>query len=92
MLLNIWAKTDVMPPRADKKSPLPYSYKGYFLGFFFWLDLLAVLSMVFDLPWLQEAFGIRDSMVELLSSSQAGAAGKIGAKAGRVVRMVRLVR
>jgi len=92
MLLNIWAKSEVIEPRPGKSSPLPFAINGYFLGFFFWLDLLAVLSMIFDLPWLQTVFGLREAMRELLSSSKAGAAGKVGAKAGRVVRMVRLVR
>jgi len=90
MILYIWAKSEILPAPAGRS--MPYVVEGYFLGFFFWLDFLAILSMIFDLPWLQVLFGIREGMKALLSSSQAGAAGKIGAKAGRVVRMVRLVR
>jgi hypothetical protein len=28
--------------------------KDYFLGFFFWLDLTATISLVFDVPYLYE--------------------------------------
>eukprot|EP00947_MAST-08B_sp_MAST-8B-sp1_P000952 g952.t1 len=27
-------------------------YQGYVLGFYFWLDLVAWLSLIFDMPWL----------------------------------------
>ena len=32
-------------------------YQGYVLGFYFWLDLVAWLSLIFDMPWLLGAIG-----------------------------------
>jgi len=32
-----------------------YVKRGYFGSFFFWLDVLATLSMFFDIGWLMDA-------------------------------------
>jgi len=77
MFLNTWIKSDF--------SRGVHHWKGYVFSFFFWLDLLALISMLPDLPWVSSFQGF--SMDKI-----AGRAGKIGAKTGRVVRMVRLVR
>lgn len=83
MVLHFWAKSDF--------SKGIFKVKGYAFSFFFWLDLLAVLSMVPDVPWLASAIGIQDSVMDSLGT-KAGKAGKIGAKSSRVIRMARLVR
>jgi hypothetical protein len=31
------------------------SKEGYFLGFYFWLDLVATVSLIFDIGWFWEA-------------------------------------
>jgi len=28
---------------------------GYFLGFFFWLDIISTLSLIFDIGWISNA-------------------------------------
>lgn len=83
MLLHFWAKSDF--------SRGVFKVKGYAFSFFFWLDMLAVLSMVPDVPWLASGLGIQNSVVDSLGA-RAGKAGKIGAKSSRVIRMARLVR
>lgn len=85
LIMNCWAKSDF--------SKGIFHVKGYMFNFFFWLDLLCIISMIPDLDWMANAFSL-DSILKQDSSvgTMAGKAGKIGAKAGRVVRMARLVR
>lgn len=83
MILYCWVKSDF--------SNGIFRVKGYAFSFFFWLDLLAVLSMVPDVDWLASALGLQDSLMDSLGT-KAGKAGKIGAKSSRVIRMARLVR
>jgi|GEM_PF-6286094 len=61
---------------------------GYWLGFFFWLDILATFSMLFDLGWIMDNVnnaGQADSASSLAKSSRA-------ARVTRIVRLVRLIR
>lgn len=78
MILNCWVKTDFSEGLTQ--------VKGYLFSFFFWLDLLALLSMIPDIGWMW------NSPVSAPLYERSGGTGKIGAKIGRVVRMVRLVR
>ena len=55
MLLHCWAKSDY--------SKGIFKVKGYAFSFFFWLDMLAVLSMVPDVDWLASGLGIDDSVM-----------------------------
>jgi len=59
--------------------------KDYFLGFFFWLDVLATFSMIFDIGWLMD---------NVNNASQANNASSLAksARAARVTRIVRLAR
>lgn len=83
MILNCWAKSDF--------SRGIWKVKGYMFSFFFWLDLLAVVSMVPDIEWLASSIGV-NILPGKGVGAKVGKAGKIGAKTGRVVRMARLVR
>jgi hypothetical protein len=58
---------------------------GYWLGFFFWLDVLATFSMIFDIGWIMD---------NLNNASQADSASSLAksSRAARVTRIVRLVR
>lgn len=58
MVLHCWAKSDF--------SKGIFKVKGYAFSFFFWLDLLAVLSMVPDVPWLASGLGIQDDVIDSL--------------------------
>ena len=62
--------------------------EGYFLSFFFWLDIVATCSMVTDVGWIwQIILGVR-------SSPKAGNAAQLVnvARAARVTRIIRIVR
>lgn len=63
--------------------------EGYFLSFFFWLDLLAALSMFPDVTFLvseiQAGGGSSDSYSDLAKTSRAS-------KVTRVIRIIRLIR
>ena len=69
--------------------------KEYRFKFYFWLDILATVSLIPDIGW------IWDSLVESITFLSGSAtetildgakASRNGAKVGRVVRIVRLVR
>jgi len=61
--------------------------KGYFLGFFFWLDLFATATLIFDFSWVTEAI-----ICDLGNQARSGRAGRAGARAARTVRVIRLIR
>eukprot|EP01032_Pedospumella_encystans_P016518 gene16518-18846_t len=76
---NTWSKTYV-------SSFYPkFEYTGFLFTFFWWLDLLAILSLFPDVAFIGEPIGI-SSMTNSTSSESNFT------KAGRVVRLVRLVR
>jgi len=71
--------------------------KDYFLGFFFWLDLISTISLITDIGWIwDEIMGTGDSSA---TNAQSGAkvarssrGAKIGSRAGRIARVIRLIR
>ena len=58
MILHTWVKSDF--------SNGIFRVKGYAFSFFFWLDLLAVLSMIPDVAWLASALGIESNLLDSL--------------------------
>ncbi|KDO29474.1 hypothetical protein SPRG_06013 [Saprolegnia parasitica CBS 223.65] len=66
-----------------------YVHKG--LGFTFWMDLIATLSILADVGWVMEALtgGATSNSV---ASLQASRASRAGTKAGRLVKLIRLIR
>ena len=72
------------------------SKPGYFLGFFFWLDLVSTGSLIFDIGWLSNlVFGTTGSTPGAAGAARlarAGRASRVGTRAGRIVRVVRLIR
>jgi len=69
---------------------------GYFCHFFFWLDFISTVSLIFDVGWISEAIFDTDSgAAGVAGASQlarAGRASRVGTRAGRIVRIIRLVR
>ena len=67
--------------------------RGYFLSFWFWLDFIAMLSMIPDLGLLLALFGAEDGDVSI-TNTQAAKAGKSGrsAVALKAIRMIRFSR
>eukprot|EP00450_Noctiluca_scintillans_P011694 CAMPEP_0194488616 /NCGR_PEP_ID=MMETSP0253-20130528/8472_1 /TAXON_ID=2966 /ORGANISM="Noctiluca scintillans" /LENGTH=959 /DNA_ID=CAMNT_0039329007 /DNA_START=62 /DNA_END=2938 /DNA_ORIENTATION=- len=63
--------------------------EDYFLGFFFWLDVISTLSLVLDLTWVTDAMSDNDEDEVDVSGSKTA---RIGARLVRIVRVLRLVR
>ncbi|KAJ1440570.1 hypothetical protein B484DRAFT_443343 [Ochromonadaceae sp. CCMP2298] len=80
LVVNSWSRTEVtaLRPRLE--------WEGYLFSFFWWLDLIAILTMFADVDFIGEPLGISD-----MSNNVAGGNSNYG-RAGRVIRLVRLVR
>ena len=69
--------------------------EGYFLGYYFWLDLISTATMILDLMWVAELFS-GGSGVEAAASvvrvARASRASRIGAKSTKFIRILRLIR
>jgi hypothetical protein len=70
---------------------------GYWLSFFFWLDLIATVSLVTDIDPLVEAFsgGNEDGgsgATDTATLARASRGARIGTRAGRMTRVIRLIR
>ena len=68
----------------------------FYADLFFWLDVIATLSIIPDVPWLLDAVML---MAGQETGGQAGAevraggrVARVGARAARVVRVMRLLR
>jgi class 3 adenylate cyclase len=61
----------------------------YFMSFFFWLDIVSTLSMLLDIPAVNEQFLGSDEEVSNVRGSKTA---RLGARVGRIVRVLRLVR
>lgn len=59
-------------------------------SFYFWLDLLATFSMIFELPWITSVSA--DGVDDNFDNARAGKASRAGAKAARVLKVVRMIR
>jgi hypothetical protein len=61
--------------------------RSYMFSFFFWLDVLATLSMILDIPAVEEAIlmsvGNSDSL-ESATLARATRMSRVGTKAGRI--------
>ena len=59
-------------------------------GFFFWLDFIAALSLIPDVPWISEplaaAMGLGGGAGGGLAIARAGRAARAGARAGRTMQ------
>jgi len=74
---------------------------SYLFGFFFWMDLLGTVSMVFDISFMA-GLNVQDrDMVNMASGSssqqnvivvRATRAAKLGARAGRISRVLKILR
>jgi hypothetical protein len=74
-----------------------FAQKDYFLGFYFWLDLIATVSLLTDIGWIyNEIVGggdiSADNASQASSLARAGRGARVGTRAGRIVRLVRLIR
>lgn len=66
--------------------------EAYFPNFFFWLDLVGTISVIFDIGWITNAFLPNGTSVTQTSLVRATRAAKLGARYGRLLRLLRLMR
>lgn len=78
MVGNSWSKSTI-----TQWTPYPI-VQGYLFSFFWLLDILSILSLFPDIPFIAHPIGVGN-----LSNSVSG--GNLS-RAGRIVRLVRLVR
>ena len=100
ILLQCWCRDEYLNiPKRAVVSGLKGSWKEkiesiksvLFIGsFYFWLDLMATVSMVFELPWIMSPTA--DGVDESFDNARAGKASRAGAKAARILRIVRMIR
>jgi hypothetical protein len=80
LLMNTIARTTI------HSFCFPYfNWEGYLFSFFWWLDLIAIVSLFPDLNWIAQPLGLKNVMESFHGSSSIS-------QAARVVRLVRLVR
>mmetsp|Transcript_62891 Transcript_62891/g.183922 ORF Transcript_62891/g.183922 Transcript_62891/m.183922 type:complete len:872 (+) Transcript_62891:217-2832(+) len=73
---------------------------GYLLGFFFWTDLLGTASMLFDISFLAGEDATQPISITRKSGSSSGEivlvraarASRLGARAGRISRVLKILR
>ena len=69
--------------------------EGYFLGFYFWLDLIATLSLILDIGWFMDAIlgtGGPNNATSAAKAAKAGRSARVGTRASRIARIIRLIR
>ncbi len=80
-IATTWSKT-------TWESLRPMRYKGFFNSFYWYLDLLAILSMFPDINWIATGLSIGNLSQSVGGNSSISGVGKIF----RLMRLVRLVR
>lgn len=67
--------------------------KDYFLGYYFWLDLISTLTMIFDLVWISQYLtGGGANAANISQISRASRAARLGTKTVKLVRLIRMVK
>ena len=70
--------------------------EDYFLSFYFWLDLVSTVSLIFDIGWFWDAIlktgGGVDNAKQAQAAAKAGRGARIGTRASRIARVVRIIR
>jgi hypothetical protein len=75
---------------------MSWAKTGYLCALYFWLDMVAIVSIIPDIPWLAEAFlgmfGENYNSMQTHEVDRASRATRIGTRAGRLARLIRLIR
>lgn len=71
---------------------MSYSEKGYFLSFFFFLDLLGTFSIVIDIAWIADDFIPSSTLVSQGSVVRSTRAARLASRYGRLLRLMRIMR
>jgi len=69
---------------------LSFVQPRYFLGFFFWMDILGTFSILFDIGWIADTiFSGSSNSTSILRATRAA---KLGARYGRLMRILKLMK
>ncbi|CAG9322321.1 unnamed protein product [Blepharisma stoltei] len=66
--------------------------EGYWLSFFFWLDVVSTLSLVTDIGWIWNKMVGTSSISKGAKVARAGRASRAGTRAARIIRVIRVIR
>ncbi|CAI2366775.1 unnamed protein product [Moneuplotes crassus] len=67
--------------------------QDYVFSFFFWLDLVALFSILFDIYYLLDALEVTFRLpTDATNVARAGRAGRAGTRVGRLLKIVRMIR
>ena len=67
--------------------------KDYFLSFFFYLDVISTVSLLFDIQLFEQAILLKNNAsTNAAQMSRMSRASRIGTRAARIIRLVRLIR
>jgi hypothetical protein len=66
--------------------------EGYFLGFFFWMDVLGTFSILLDIGWIADSIVGGGQTAANGSILRATRAAKLGARYGRLMRILKLIK
>jgi len=75
-----------------------YSLKDYLWSFFFWLDMLSILSMPLELYFVIQFISgnSEDALLQTddasVVASLGGRASRIGTKVGRYIKLIKIVK
>lgn len=65
---------------------------GYLNSFFFYMDILGTISIILDIGWIADAFLPQGGIKQKGSILRATRAAKLGARYGRLMRLLKLMR
>ena len=74
-----------------------YALPGYTWSFFFWLDVISILSMPLDIYFVTDYFTEKsDNLIfqtdDASNVARVGRASRVGTKAGRYLKLVKLIK
>ncbi|OMJ92736.1 hypothetical protein SteCoe_4489 [Stentor coeruleus] len=66
----------------------------YRFSFFFWLDVLSTVSLIFDINWIWNLIQSKASstLVQSTQIARASRASRAGTRAARIIRVIRVIR
>lgn len=73
---------------------LSFLREGYFLRYYFWLDVISTLTMILDITWFEAIIitGGYQNASKVVKIARASRASKIGANSTKLIRILRLIR
>lgn len=71
---------------------LSFVQDHYFFSFFFWMDTLGAISLILDIGWISKEFLPNHGARSRGSLLRAARAAKLGARYGRLMRLLKMMR